>query len=84
MQLKITKMKSTFRRKLERRQSHLEQEMKFKLVVLGMSGGGKTALTLRHVNNTFNARMSGTLGVSFLRHTLSIGEKTAITESTRK
>lgn len=59
-----------------------EHEMKFKLVLLGMSSVGKSALTLRHVNNTFNSQMSGTLGVSFLRNKLSIGEHTAITEST--
>lgn len=55
-----------------------KKEMKeFKLVLLGVSGVGKTSLIQRFTQNIFNSAQTATYGLSYLKHTINV-ENTAI------
>ena len=52
-----------------------KEEYKFKVVVVGDSGVGKTNLIHRFVNNTFNKDSKATVGVEFLSKTFIINKE---------
>ena len=52
-----------------------KEEYKFKVVVVGDSGVGKTNLIHRFVNNTFNKDSKATVGVEFLSKTFVINKE---------
>ncbi|KAI5688626.1 ADPribosylation factor family [Leishmania braziliensis] len=51
---------------------------KFKLVLLGESGVGKSSVVQRLMRNAFSARPHSTVGASFFRYTCSVADGTAV------
>jgi len=47
-----------------------------KIVVLGEARVGKTSISLRFVNNTFNKEQMSTVDASFLDKKVTVGERT--------
>ena len=44
----------------------MEEPFKFKVVLIGESGVGKTSILLRYVSNEFNSQQFSTLGLSYV------------------
>ena len=55
--------------------SNVKEEYKFKVVVVGDSGVGKTNLIKRFINDTFNKDSKATVGVEFLSKTYLINQE---------
>ena len=55
--------------------SNVKEEYKFKVVVVGDSGVGKTNLVKRFINDTFNKDSKATVGVEFLSKTYLINQE---------
>jgi small GTP-binding protein len=52
------------------------QNPKFKIILLGDSGVGKTSIARRQVEGSFDFKMTPTVGASHLRTTLTVGGET--------
>jgi small GTP-binding protein len=50
---------------------------KFKVIILGDTGVGKTSIARRRVQNTFDFKMNSTVGASHLRLKISVGGQDA-------
>ena len=57
---------------------NLKEDLKFKLVVLGDSGVGKTNLISRYITNIFDKSSKATIGVEFFSKTYKINKKKII------
>ena len=55
--------------------SLMKEEYKFKIIVVGDSGVGKTNLVKRFIQNTFSLNTEATVGVSFFTSTYLINGK---------
>ena len=55
--------------------STAKEKYKFKVVVVGDSGVGKTNLIQRFVSDTFNSESKATIGVEFLNKTFLINDE---------
>ena len=55
--------------------SNVKEEYKFKVVVVGDSGVGKTNLIKRFINDTYNKDSKATVGVEFLSKTYLINQE---------
>lgn len=51
---------------------------KYKVVLLGESGAGKSSLAQRLIKNEWNANLNSTVGASFFRWTCSVGGDTTV------
>ena len=59
-------------------QYNLKEDLKFKLVLLGDSGVGKTNLISRYINNSFQQDSKATIGVEFFSKTYKVNKKKVI------
>ena len=50
----------------------MEEPFKFKVVLIGESGVGKTSILLRYVSNEFNSQQFSTLGLSYVDKIIQI------------
>ena len=50
----------------------MEEPLKFKVVLIGESGFGKTSILLRYVSNEFNSQQFSTLGLSYVDKIIQI------------
>ena len=50
----------------------MEEPLKFKVVLIGESGVGKTSILLRYVSNEFNSQQFSTLGLSYVDKIIQI------------
>ena len=50
----------------------MEEPLKFKVVLIGESGVGKTSMLLRYVSNEFNSQQFSTLGLSYVDKIIQI------------
>ena len=55
--------------------SFMKEEYKFKIVIVGDSGVGKTNLVKRFIQNTFSSNTLATVGVEFFSNTYYINDK---------
>ena len=55
--------------------SLMKEDYKFKIVIVGDSGVGKTNLVKRFIQNTFSSNTLATVGVEFYSNTYSINDK---------
>ena len=55
--------------------SFMKEEYKFKIVIVGDSGVGKTNLVKRFIQNTFTSNTLSTVGVEFFSNTYYINDK---------
>ena len=46
----------------------MEEPLKFKVVLIGESGVGKTSILLRYISNEFNSQQFSTLGLSYVNY----------------
>ena len=50
----------------------MEEPLKFKVVLIGESGVGKTSILLRYISNEFNSQQFSTLGLSYVDKIIQI------------
>ena len=56
----------------------MEEPLKFKVVLIGESGVGKTSILLRYVSNEFNSQQFSTLGLSYVDKIIQINNNKKI------
>ena len=52
----------------------MEEPLKFKVVLIGESGVGKTSILQRYISNEFNSNQFSTIGSSYVEKIIKIGK----------
>ena len=56
----------------------MEEPLKFKVVLIGESGVGKTSILQRYISNEFNSNQFSTIGSSYVEKIIKIGNNKKI------